>query len=455
MRVGRGGLAWLMAAGPVIAANEPRLEGPNVQEAPAAEPDQADQRAQTRREKQAQDQLAQARREKQAQQERALQEVKRLRDREAPPGQAWLGIQLSPVPAALAAHLKLGSGGGLMVQNVHKDSPADKAGLQQYDVIVGYDGDPLDGDIEDFQDRIRTRKPSEVIRLEVRRAGETQRIEVTVGEVPRQSRRLEWRYQEDPDVTSRNLYGLRGRILRPGPDGWEMEDLGDLLEDWGEQFEDRFEHGPGMAKEAPLAEARRVDREGNVLHVRREGDSVIVKRFKSGTSEDQAESKEYPSMDQLREQDREAFDLLQPQRPEAESYREALRQYLRNMPRVIPPGTQFRVPRPPTVPLVPGGPQEPGQPRVFRRGPSDGPEMAPDDQIPRGFGPAQPEGAERGPADAPQKDVSFELLPDGSIKAEVHEGRDSLTATFSSEADMADKAPKLFERWRALKSKIR
>jgi len=44
-----------------------------------------------------------------------------------------------PGTRALAAQLRLGSV-GVMVQNVFKDSPADRAGLERYDVIFDVDG---------------------------------------------------------------------------------------------------------------------------------------------------------------------------------------------------------------------------------------------------------------------------------------------------------------------------
>ncbi len=53
----------------------------------------------------------------------------------------WLGIQLKPVEADLAAHL--GSDTGIFVMDVVDGSPAEKAGIQDADIIVKCDGTEL------------------------------------------------------------------------------------------------------------------------------------------------------------------------------------------------------------------------------------------------------------------------------------------------------------------------
>src|SRR5258707_12445768 len=53
------------------------------------------------------------------------------------PGGPWLGIQFGPVSKATVSQLHLSS--GQMVINIHENSPADQAGLQQYDVITAID----------------------------------------------------------------------------------------------------------------------------------------------------------------------------------------------------------------------------------------------------------------------------------------------------------------------------
>jgi Do/DeqQ family serine protease len=53
---------------------------------------------------------------------------------------AWIGVTVQPVDAGLAQYLGLEGPGGVLVTQVEPQSPAQKAGLQEGDVIVSIDG---------------------------------------------------------------------------------------------------------------------------------------------------------------------------------------------------------------------------------------------------------------------------------------------------------------------------
>ncbi len=55
----------------------------------------------------------------------------------------WIGVLCSPLSSALRAHLDLPEGQGMVVANVIPGGPAEKAGLEQYDVLVAAGGKPL------------------------------------------------------------------------------------------------------------------------------------------------------------------------------------------------------------------------------------------------------------------------------------------------------------------------
>lgn len=73
----------------------------------------------------------------------------------------------------------------IVINQVTQDSPADKAGLEAGDMIVGLDGEPL-SEIAAFVETIRSLEPGDEIILLVMRPGneETQEIEVVLGENP-------------------------------------------------------------------------------------------------------------------------------------------------------------------------------------------------------------------------------------------------------------------------------
>ena len=56
----------------------------------------------------------------------------------------WLGVQIQVLTPELAESLGLSDEKGALVASVVDDSPADEAGINVGDVILGYDGQPVD-----------------------------------------------------------------------------------------------------------------------------------------------------------------------------------------------------------------------------------------------------------------------------------------------------------------------
>lgn len=95
--------------------------------------------------------------------------------------EGWLGVLLEPVPAALKAQLNID---GLMVSNVAKDSPADKAGIAQYDVILP-PGDPkAKPNAEALTKMVRGHKPGDKLTLTVVHASKEKQAQVTLVKFP-------------------------------------------------------------------------------------------------------------------------------------------------------------------------------------------------------------------------------------------------------------------------------
>ncbi len=61
-----------------------------------------------------------------------------------PHANVMLGVHLADPGAALRKHLRLEPGEGSMIRGLYKGLPAERAGLQQYDVIIAIDGEPVD-----------------------------------------------------------------------------------------------------------------------------------------------------------------------------------------------------------------------------------------------------------------------------------------------------------------------
>lgn len=95
---------------------------------------------------------------------------------------AWLGLSTDRVPAALRQHLQMKTRGvGLIIERVEPKSPADEAGLEQYDILEKLDDQWL-VNTEQFSVLIRMHKPGDEIALSVIRQGQPQQIKAKLGE---------------------------------------------------------------------------------------------------------------------------------------------------------------------------------------------------------------------------------------------------------------------------------
>lgn len=76
--------------------------------------------------------------------------------------------------------------GGAYVENVVDGSPADKAGLKDGDVIVGFGGDVIRGPMR-LTEKLRATKAGEKVAMDVRRDGKSVKLQVEMGERPKTS----------------------------------------------------------------------------------------------------------------------------------------------------------------------------------------------------------------------------------------------------------------------------
>jgi serine protease Do len=96
----------------------------------------------------------------------------------------FIGVTLTDVTPGLQRALDLPVARGAMVQDVSPQSPAERAGLRPYDVIVDVDGRAVETNEELIRD-ISARQPGTVSRLDVLRDGRRQTLTVKLAERPR------------------------------------------------------------------------------------------------------------------------------------------------------------------------------------------------------------------------------------------------------------------------------
>ena len=95
----------------------------------------------------------------------------------------WIGVALQPMSAELAQAMGLTDTKGAIVARVYPGSPAETAGLAQNDVIVGFDGTP----VEDYHQLQRMSSEAEVgrkVKVDLVRRREKKTVELRVAEAP-------------------------------------------------------------------------------------------------------------------------------------------------------------------------------------------------------------------------------------------------------------------------------
>jgi serine protease Do len=94
----------------------------------------------------------------------------------------YIGIKMENVPEQYVDDLGLTNSEGAFVREVLFGSPAYKAGIQVYDVILNIDGTPIK-DIDQLSKQIAKKKPGEKAALKVMRNGKEVAINLTIGDM--------------------------------------------------------------------------------------------------------------------------------------------------------------------------------------------------------------------------------------------------------------------------------
>lgn len=95
----------------------------------------------------------------------------------------WLGVSVRNITPEMAKAYKVGGENGVMVNDVFRGDPADKAGLKRGDVIVELNGQKIK-DSNDFINKVRTLAPGSIAKLGTVRKGKKMTFNVKLGERP-------------------------------------------------------------------------------------------------------------------------------------------------------------------------------------------------------------------------------------------------------------------------------
>jgi len=95
----------------------------------------------------------------------------------------FLGVQGNDVEPGMGEYFGLDKDKGVVIVSVVEDSPAEKAGMKQDDVVVELEGQPI-SDWNEFRNRVAMYKPGSEVRIAVIRDGKRKPLTVTLDKRP-------------------------------------------------------------------------------------------------------------------------------------------------------------------------------------------------------------------------------------------------------------------------------
>lgn len=110
-------------------------------------------------------------------------------EKEVYQGKAWLGIRMQSLTPELKEFWQVPSEGGVVVNRVYPQSPAEKANLRIRDVILTFDYKPLNikrnEDLDQFKELITQKSPGDRVEITVFRDGKTLKEKIELIPAPR------------------------------------------------------------------------------------------------------------------------------------------------------------------------------------------------------------------------------------------------------------------------------
>ncbi len=95
----------------------------------------------------------------------------------------WLGVMIQDVTPQLAESFGLKSAKGVLVSDVVKDSPAEKAGLKPGDVITRFDAKKIEN-AHKLSQAVAATAPSTQVKVDILRNGNAKTVSLTIGTMP-------------------------------------------------------------------------------------------------------------------------------------------------------------------------------------------------------------------------------------------------------------------------------
>ena len=98
----------------------------------------------------------------------------------------WLGVTIQDLTADLSRSFGFDDTDGVLIGDVVSDGPAEQGGLQPGDIIVAFDGQPVEN-MNQLRNRVAATKPESQVDIKLFRQGAYETVHVTIGELESQA----------------------------------------------------------------------------------------------------------------------------------------------------------------------------------------------------------------------------------------------------------------------------
>ena len=136
------------------------------------------------------------------------------------PIRGWLGVRIQTVTSELAEAMDLDEAEGALVSAVVEDSPAEKAGVKEGDLILSYDGKKVKA-MAELPKLVAETAVNKTVKVTVLRAGKVKTLQVKIAELKEDDEALAMNDLNDEDAET----AVAGMTLTPLTDD-EREALG-------------------------------------------------------------------------------------------------------------------------------------------------------------------------------------------------------------------------------------
>ena len=155
----------------------------------------------------------------------------------------WLGITIQDITDDMKSYWKLKNKKGALVSQILENSPAEKSGLKEEDIIIKVNNDEIENS-SDLRNTVSENYPNKEIILTVLRDNKKKKIKVLLGERPTNESLVngDWNKNEEFDILglkieSRNNNGVKITEIEPNSSaGGEDLRVGDIIKSIGRRI---------------------------------------------------------------------------------------------------------------------------------------------------------------------------------------------------------------------------